>query len=200
MESIEKIKVLLERFYKGETTLREEQLLEDFFRKRQVPEEMLADKELFLSMEANPEDIEIPDDLNAKILHAIDVAERKEIKTRRIGIFSLSGLAAGLLVLITVYLFFLKEKPGEILSRSTPKDTYDDPMEAYEEVKKTLAYVSTKFNQGTGELKYVKEVNRSVGTLQPLTFISKGNKEIRLLQQLEKANDINKQKVEESKQ
>ena len=190
MESIEKIKAILERFYKGDTTIEEERELQEYFRVHAVPEEMLPDKELFLSMETKPSDIEIPADLNAKILKAIDNAEHREVRTRRISIFSLSGLAAGLLILISVYLFYLKDSPDSMLAGNTLQETYDDPMDAYEEVKKTLAYVSTKFNEGTNELKYVKQVNRTVGTLQPLTFISKGNKEVRLLQQLEKAQDI----------
>ena len=164
--------------------------MQEYFRVHAVPEEMLPDKELFLSMETKPSDIEIPADLNAKILKAIDNAEHREVRTRRISIFSLSGLAAGLLILISVYLFYLKDSPDSMLAGNTLQETYDDPMDAYEEVKKTLAYVSTTFNEGTNELKYVKQVNRTVGTLQPLTFISKGNKEVRLLQQLEKAQDI----------
>ena len=190
MESLSKIRVLLDRFYSGETTLEEEKRLEQYFRETPVPEEMLPDKELFLSMESNPVDVEIPDDLNSKILQAIDKVDRKEIKTRRIGLFSLSGLAAGLLVMISVYLFFLKDKPDGLLSNSTMKDTYEDPMDAYEEVKKTLAYVSDKFNTGTNELKHVQKANKSVYNLQPLTFINKGNKEIRLLQQLEKVGEV----------
>ena len=190
MESINTIRVLLERFYSGETTLEEEKRLEQYFRETTVPEEMLPDKELFLSMESNPVDVEIPDDLNSKILQAIDKVDKKEIKTRRISLFSLSGLAAGLLVMISVYLFFLKDKPDGLLSNNNMKDTYEDPMDAYEEVKKTLAYVSDKFNTGTDELKHVQKVNKSVYNLQPLTFINKGNKEIRLLQQLEKVGEM----------
>ncbi len=63
-------------------------------------------------------------------------------------------------------------------------------IKAYEEVKKTLAFVSNKFNTGTGELRHVQQVNKSVYNLQPLTFINKGNKEIRLLQQLEKVGEV----------
>jgi len=190
MESLSKIRVLLDRFYSGETTLEEEKRLEQYFSETSVPEEMLPDKELFLSMESNPVDVEIPDDLNSKILQAIDKVDRKEIKTRRISLFSLSGLAAGLLVMISVYLFFLKDKPDGLLSTSTMQDTYEDPMDAYEEVKKTLAFVSDKFNTGTDELKHVQQVNKTVYNLQPLTFINKGNKEIRLLQQLEKVGEV----------
>jgi hypothetical protein len=32
------------------------------------------------------------------------------------------------------------------------QDTYEDPQKAYEEAKRTLAYVSAKLNEGTSEL------------------------------------------------
>jgi len=192
MESLKRINELLKRFYKGETTLEEEKYLEQFFSKDNVPEALFADKELFMVMK-EPVDIEIPDDLNAKISDAIDRAERNELKTRRISWFSLSGLAAGLLVLISVYLFFLKDGSESLFAGKTMEDTYDDPIEAYEEVKRTLAYVSDKFNEGTSELKHIQKVNRTVENLQPLTLINKGNKEIRLLKKLEKAGEITRQ-------
>ena len=34
-------------------------------------------------------------------------------------------------------------------------DTYEDPQDAYEEAKRTLAYVSAKLNTGTSELEHV---------------------------------------------
>jgi len=192
MESLERIIELLERFYKGETTLDEEKYLEQFFNKGNVPEALFADKELFLVMK-EPGNVEIPDDLNVRISDAIDRAVRNEFKTRRISWYSLSGLAAGLLVLISVYLFFLKDGSESLFTDKTMEDTYDDPIEAYEEAKRTLAYVSNKFNEGTSELQHIQKVNRTVENLQPLTLINKGNKEIRLLKQLEKAGEITRQ-------
>ena len=191
MEGVSHIKSLLERFYNGETTLEEEKQLEDFFRKNTVPEELLADKDLFLSLASSPEDIVIPEHLNQGILEVIDQAERSEQKTRRISLYSLSGLAAGLLVLISVYVFYLKDNPSSFIAGQTMADTYEDPMEAYEEAKRTLAYVSDKFNTGTSELHRVKKVNdKTFGNLQPLTFISKGSREVMMLKQLEKAGSV----------
>ena len=51
MESIEKVRKILERFYQGETTLEEERWLQDYFSSATVPEELMADKELFMAFE-----------------------------------------------------------------------------------------------------------------------------------------------------
>ena len=190
MESIEDIREVLKRFYQGETTLEEEKMLSDYFASTTVPEEFIPDKELFQSMGTGSDSIEVPASLNQKIITSIEKADRKEIRTRRISLFSLSGLAAGLLVMIAVYLFFLKDKSSGILASNLIEDTYEDPMDAYEEAKRTLVYVSSKLNRGTGELKHVKQVKRSADPLQSLSKINKGSKELRLLGQLQKARNI----------
>ncbi|MBN1132645.1 MAG: hypothetical protein JXA39_06205 [Bacteroidales bacterium] len=193
MENVNKIKALLDRYYNGETTLEEEQQLEQYFRKSDIPESFSVDKELFLALADDAPVMEIPGDLDEKIMNTIDRAENKEIKTRRISWFSLSGLAAGLLILISVFLFFMKDNHHGSLADKTMEDTFDDPRDAYEEARRTLAYVATKFNEGTSELKHIGKVNSTVENLQPLAFINKGNKEIRLLKQLEKADQIKRQ-------
>ena len=190
MESIEEIRKMLDRFYRGETTLEEEKLLKDYFFSTTVPEELIPDKELFLSFDSEDEDISVPADLNQKIIAAIDQVEKKEVRTHRISIFSLSGLAAGLLVMIAVYLFYVRDDSPDLLASSQITDTYDDPLEAYEEAKRTLAYVSSKLNSGTSELKHVQQVTRSVDPIKSLSKINKGSKELSLLGQLQHVSKI----------
>ena len=193
MENIKEIRLILEGFYAGETTLEEERKLRGFFASADVPEEMIPDRLLFREMEAESGSIRVPQELDTRILEAIDGAEREESRIRRINLFSLSGLAAGLLVLIAVYLFFLRtDDPVRIASHQW-EDTYEDPLQAYEEVKQTLMYVSEKLNTGTGELQRVKEVNRAADPLKSLSKINKGSKELSLLGQLTRVNKVESQ-------
>lgn len=194
MESIEKIRKMLERFYQGETTLEEEKFLEDYFSSTTVPEELLPDRELFQTFGSSIGSIVVPDDLNRKILNTIDREERKETRTRRISLFSLSGLAAGLLVMIAVYLFFLRTDEPALLASNEYADTFEDPMDAYEEAKRTLAYVSTKLNHGTSELKHVQQVSKTTtDPLKSLSKINKGTRELNLLGQLQRVRQIERQ-------
>ncbi len=182
---------MLERFYQGDTTLEEEKWLKDYFSSTSVPEELLPDKELFRTLGTSGDSIVVPHDLNRKILERIDREERKEMRTRRISIFSLSGLAAGLLVMIAVYLFFLRTGRPDLLASHQLTDTYEDPMEAYEEAKRTLAFVSEKLNYGTSELKHVQQLSKTTtDPLKSLSMINKGSRELNLLGQLQMVREI----------
>ena len=64
--NIEQIKLLLSRFYEGQTTPDEERLLADFFRREDVPEELQEDKQLFLML-SQLSDQEMPQDIAEEI-------------------------------------------------------------------------------------------------------------------------------------
>ena len=191
MESLEEIRKSLERFYLGETTLEEEKMLYAYFSSHTVPEEFLPDKELFLTMGSGEETVPVPEDLNQKIIDSIDRVERKASRTRRISVFSLSGLAAGLLIMIAVYLFYIRTDTSPMLADNQMVDTYENPLDAYEEAKRTLAYVSAKLNNGTSELDHVKkQVSKTADPFQSLSKFNKGSKELSLLGQLQRAREF----------
>ncbi len=190
MESIGRIRKMLQRFYQGETTLEEEKMLKEYFDSTTVPEELIPDKDLFQSFEVGHDSVIVPDDLNQKIIASIDHVERQAVRTRRISVFSLSGLAAGLLVMIAVYLFFIRTDESTLLASYEWTDTYEDPLDAYEEAKRTLAYVSSKLNSGTQELEHVRKVSKTAEPMKSLYKINKGSKEIRLLGQLQRASEL----------
>ena len=191
MESIGKIRKLLDRFYQGETTLEEEKILQDYFSSASVPEELMPDRDLFRTIEPASQNISVPDGLNQKILNVIDQQARKVVKTRRISMFTLSGLAAGLLVVIALYTgFFSKGQPARLASHQM-SDTYDDPQDAYEEARRTLAFVSAKLNTGTSELVHVKKISKTASDpLKSLSKINKGSKELSLLGQLQRVEEF----------
>ena len=178
---------MLERFYTGETTLEEEQILQDYFSSPSIPEELMPDRDLFRSLGNAGESVVVPEDLNQKILDTIDQQERKLVRTRRISVFSLSGLAAGLLVVIALYVGYFREDGSGRLASRQMTDTYEDPQDAYEEARRTLAYVSAKLNSGTNELEHVKKASQAASDpLKSLSKINKGSKELSLLGQLQR--------------
>lgn len=188
MESLAEIRKLLDRFYLGETTLQEERILQEYFSAGSIPEELMPDRELFRSMGVPGESIQVPGGLNQKILDVIDRQEKKVMRTRRISVFSLSGLAAGLLVVIALYVGFFRDD-GSVKYAMT--DTYENPQDAYEEAKRTLAYVSAKLNTGTSELEQVARVSKATSDpLKSLSKINKGTKELSLLGQLKRVEEF----------
>jgi len=185
MESIAEIRKLLDRFYTGETTLEEEQILQDYFSSTSIPEELMPDRDLFRTL-GTSDSVAVPEGLNQKILDVIDQQEKKVHRTRRISVFSLSGLAAGLLVVIALYMgYFRADRPGMLAYQMT--DTYENPQDAYEEARRTLAFVSAKLNTGTSGLEHVKQVSKTTSDpLKSLSKINKGTKELSLLGQLQR--------------
>lgn len=190
MESIEDIRRMLDRFYQGETSLEEEKMLEDYFSTTPVPESLIPDKDLFQSFGTTGKSVIVPEDLNQKILASLDQVERKATKTRRISLFSFSGLAAGLLVMIAVYLFYIRTDRPSLLASNQMTDTFEDPMDAYEEAKRALTYISAKLNNGTSELEHVKQVSKTAVPVNSLSKINKGSKELSLLGQLQRVRDL----------
>ncbi|HER09290.1 MAG TPA: hypothetical protein ENO20_10320 [Bacteroides sp.] len=194
MESIAQLRKMLERFYRGETTLEEEKQLHEYFASTKVPEEFIPDKELFRTFQSGDDAVSVPGDLDQKIIASIDQAERRAVRTRRISVFSLSGLAAGLLILIAVYLFFIRQDDSHsFLAANEWSDTYEDPVEAYEEARNAMMYVSEKLNDGTEELRHIRQVQKSAEPLQQLSKINKGTKELSLLGQLQRVREIDRQ-------
>jgi len=192
MESIAEIRKLLDRFYTGETTLEEEQILQDYFSSTSIPEELMPDRDLFRTL-GTSDSVAVPEGLNQKILDVIDQQEKKVVRTRRISVFSLSGLAAGLLVVIALYMgYFRADRPGMLAHQLT--DTYENPQDAYEEARRTLAYVSAKLNTGTSGLEHVKQVSKTTSDpLKSLSKINKGTKELSLLGQLQRVERFERQ-------
>lgn len=187
MDKLEYIRNLLNRFYSGETSKREEMELENFFMEvSQLPEDLLSDQELFRSMAGLKEQVEVPSDLNAKLIDRLDAAARSESRVKRIGIYSLSGLAAGLLVLLSVYLGIVRDSHQQ----SVQQYAIEDPEIAYIEARKALEYISGKWNTGTSELKNLQQVNKGMETVSTIRKFSSGSRELNLLGNLEKADQI----------
>ena len=75
-----KIKILLGKFYNGETTIDEENELMYFFSSKNVPESLEIEREIFLSMQKKDSDIIVPENLNNEISGFIDVLAERETK------------------------------------------------------------------------------------------------------------------------
>jgi hypothetical protein len=187
MDKLEYIRNLLDRFYGGGTSKLEETELEKFFvEARNLPEDLLSDQELFRSMAGLKEPVDLPSDLNARLIDRLDAAAKSESRGRRIGIYSLSGLAAGLLVLLSVYLGIIRDGHEQ----SIQQYAIEDPEIAYIEARKALEYISGKWNTGTSELENLKQVNKGMETVSTIRKFSSGSRELNLLGNLEKTDQI----------
>ncbi len=185
---LKKIKALLADYYEGKTSREDELMLMNFFRQSEVPPEMEADRLLFISMhEASAE--EIPDkQFDEKLFAKIEQHDHsKEPAGIRKIIYTVSGIAAGLLVLVGSY-FLMVEQVNEIVYVDD-EYTIDETMLAYEEAKNALLMVSRVMNTGTEQLRTLSKITDATQELRIIHKFHQGAGELQMLSKFDETTD-----------
>jgi hypothetical protein len=176
----EELNRLIEKYYKGESTVEEEDALRDYFTRSDIPEGYEAEKAIFSFYTESADFIEPSVNFEAKILAGIDASERKNgFQSIKRYLIPLMSTAAGLLILIGSYLFFV--------SKSESHDTFKDPKIAYAETIRILHDVSVRLNRGSQALEPVGKINemtkKSFKTINKSTkYVEKNLKNLELIQ------------------
>jgi hypothetical protein len=142
---------LLNKYWNCETSLEEEQQLHEYFRGREIPEQLKETAALFHYFDANKKK-----GIND---HAFESEVMKQVAPQKRGrvvslFYNAMRVAAGVAVLVVATWLVRNE-----IRKTTPvamEDTYDDPKIAFEETKKALQMISKSF--GTAEEK-AKKIN-----------------------------------------
>lgn len=142
---IDEIKRLLDAYYEGNTSIEQEKLLCDFFATAtDLPAEFEPDRELFATLQAAIEtDIDIPSDLEQRLISHIDNLEANETDSRKKWIKSFAAISAAASIVI-LFVIALKFIPGKELSEELSGVTavieeieeVDDSTEAVDIVQK----------------------------------------------------------------
>lgn len=185
---LKQIKALLEKYYNGESTLDEEQILYEYFIQDDVSNELDADKDIFLNnLDEKNKFQDIPD-ISGEIWNNIKKNEVNHISREKKMIYWAYRVAAGLLVLLASYFFiknqFDKNQNGEYQIA----DTYENPEEAYEATKQALLYVSEILNSGTEHLEPIQKINEGTQKLSPISSFNDGLKELNQIKKYQIAN------------
>jgi hypothetical protein len=156
------------RYYSGTSTEEEEAFLRSFFLSADILPGYETEAEIFRYMYETSAVPEPSADLDSRIIDALDNS-RKEYKISiiRKRYYTLSGIAAGILIIIASW-FFL-EKSNE------PADTFDDPELAYAAAVNILHEVSGRLNAG-------------LQTIEPVTLMNPG--QLGIIGELEKTVDL----------
>jgi hypothetical protein len=181
----EELNLLLDKYYKGESSEEEERILKEFFQGENVPAEYEAEKEIFCQYSVSGSVPEPSADFEERIIAGLDQFEknRKSLIMRRVVLYSLST-AAGIMIVAGSYFLFN--------SNREPKDTFSDPKIAYAETMKILMKVSEQLNQGNQALEPLNKMNimrsKSLGTVNKSTRLIKNS--IEGIDNLDKKNDV----------
>jgi hypothetical protein len=178
--NLHEIEKLLEKYFEGETSLPEETKLRDFFAAGNVPERWKGVEKYFTFM-IREQDQQLQDtSFDEKVMSAVKGNKLAPIiDLHRPWIYWIAGVAAGILILLAVFVKF------DPFSRRI-EDTYKDPQLAYTEARKILLFVSAKFNKGTSSLKPVTTLETGLNELKPVAAYSKGMNEVKRLDEVEK--------------
>jgi hypothetical protein len=175
-----KVRQLLEKYYEGHTSEKEENQLKSFFESN-VPDEFRTDRDLFMKFK-NEEKASNPDfDITETLNNLIDEQnEPKNEKSIRLKTYSswLYRVAAVFALAVSVYLAneFIFSPDMARNDSIEVQDTYENPELAYLETKKALLYLSAQLNKGTEELKNIQKINQSIEQLTKLSEIDKARK------------------------
>ena len=144
----EEIDRLLERYYAGQTTEQEEDaLLQTLRSANDLPADLQAERDLFLSLHKNMvEDVPVPEDLETELTARID---RKASAPRRRRLWW--GSVAASILLLAGLGFGIAEMRQEAFV-PTPQDTFTNPEDAHRALQAIFTEMSRNWNEGMKQL------------------------------------------------
>lgn len=183
MRELERIEELLEKYYRGETSTGEEDLLRRFFEGTDIPEHLEAEQAMFRYFTGQRAAVRAGlEDQLENMVHRQESKPSVEGRGKRWRrYYWVSGIAAVIIILLGI---FLDLKMGRHTGLVVRKDTYEDPYLAYAEAKKALYLVSEKMNTGRESLKNLEKLDEGVQYMQPVLSFRSG------MQYLEEFNKI----------
>ena len=142
------IEKLLEKYDNGETSLKEEQQLKNYFSQETVAPHLESYKPMFVYFKENQKE---------QFTKKIPLKTKNVINYKWISVAAVAVLMVG---------FYLKST-----SKNNDLGTYEDPELAYQEVTKSLAMISNHFNKGVSTVGYLNEYEKGAETLNYLNAL-----------------------------
>lgn len=138
---LDKIEKLLLKYEEGETTLKEEGLLQEYFSNHEVPQHLESYKLMFSYTAA-----------------CKSITYTEQIKTTNPRRFFMTGVAASIMLAIGVF-GWQNSNVNEISSADL--GTVESPEEAYRKTKEALQMVAQAFDTGREELVYLNQIEKT---------------------------------------
>lgn len=146
------INQLLDKYWAGESSLKEEETLQSYFQQANIAEEHRQFAPLFQYFTAEKETL-LSDDFDQRLLQQLEEIEEEgrivplQRESRRRRWSYISGAAAAIALLFSCW--FLLQKPADPVIASLTQQEVAEAKIAYQQAKDALLMLSTKMNKGT---------------------------------------------------
>ena len=149
---LQKIQILLQKYFEAETTLEEENELITYFTSVEVAESLKVYVPIFSGLKSlsKPDNAELDEDLMNHILES----EHKEKLRYRWMWQIVTGVAASVILVMLAVNFYGNQDKWN--------DTFTDPDQAYTEASKTLEFVAGKYNKGLAQLRPIGKIENAI--------------------------------------
>lgn len=176
------LKKLIDKYFDGETSLEEEQQLREFFQQEDLSGAYAELKAYFIASDEFAQET-LSDDFDVMLDKKL-LAESKPLQ-RKITTYWISGIAATILILLSVWLGTELFRPKEVYG------TITDPKIAFMETKKVLGDVSQKLNEGLTPAKQTTDkVKKNIEQAGEINKVNQAFKKSESLNKLDEASDL----------
>ncbi|MCK6616264.1 MAG: hypothetical protein L6Q51_01335 [Cyclobacteriaceae bacterium] len=157
---------LLKKYWDCQTSLAEEKELREYFRQRDVPEDLAPAATLFRYFDEQKTN-SLNDDFDQLVIGQATQSNKSTSGIKTLITYSLR-IAAGVAVLIAAIFLVRQElqRPDGIVANGELIDTYDDPQKAFEETKKALEMISRGFVRAEQQAKKINAFNEAQEKIQ----------------------------------
>lgn len=152
--ALDRIEILLEKYFEAETSIAEEKELKDYFASSDVAPHLEHYKPIFgYATQAKQEQFSF-----APFVFQPRVPAMIPLKTKKRNIAVWLSVAASVIILLSIGLFTYNHYNQQ---KSEDYGTYSDPEIAFRETQKALAMISKCVNKGIGSMNYLNEFEQS---------------------------------------
>lgn len=162
------IEKLLEKYENGETSIKEEQQLKNYFSQETVAPHLEMYKPLFTYFLVNEQE---------QFTKDVPLKSKFNINYKWISVAAVAVLMFGL--------YF-----GSGILPNQDLGTYDDPELAYNEVVNSLDLIASHFDKGTNSVNYLNEVNKGTQTLSYLNEVNTGTQTLGYLNEIDNTTSL----------
>jgi hypothetical protein len=176
---IRQIKILLDKYNRAETSLKEEQTLREYFSgQSEVPVELEPYRTTFRYYDSIRQTKVQKPELEQKMAALIDREQsHKPVIFMNRKVIRWVAAAAMVIFISTTVLIINNSRKHDL-------GTFDDPKLAYLEAQRTLLYISQTLHHGTKELSNISKINSGVGNLKQLEKLNSGLDKLKLISKL----------------